>query len=242
MDGCLIIHGLTGTPATVASLKESLMRAGYRVAVPCLAGHGMRVEDLADSTWREWYETVRISFDSLRREVGRVYCAGISLGALLSLKLALDEGWGVRALALLATPLRLSFLEAMAVPLVRYTPLRWLIKSVPKDMEKSVADPDGRVVYAQQSLPAIPTRAVFEISDLQRDIESGLGKIANPILMLHGAGDKVAPKKNIDLVRHGVKSDIVEVAIFPRSRHVITLDYDKDEVARTTVEFFKRFS
>jgi len=242
MDGCLVIHGLTGTPATVASLKESLIRAGYKVAVPCLAGHGMEVEDLAQSNWHQWYETVRISFDSLRREVSRVYCAGISLGALLSLKLALDEGWGIRAMALLATPLRLSTLEAAAVPIVRYSPLRWLIKSVPKDFEKSVADPDGRDIYMRQSLPAIPTRAVFEISDLQREIESELGRIANPILMLHGAGDKVAPRKNIDLVRSRVKSDIFEVVVFPRSRHVITLDYEKDDVARAAVEFFKRFS
>jgi carboxylesterase len=242
MDGCLIIHGLTGTPATVATLKESLMRAGYKVAVPCLAGHGMQVEDLARSSWREWYETVRISFDSLRREVNRVYCTGISLGALLSLKLALDEGWGVRALALLATPLRLSFPESIAVPLVRYSPLRWLIKSVPKDYEKSVADPEGRLVYERQSLPAIPTKAVFEIADLQREVESELGRVTNPILMLHGAGDKVAPRKNIDLVRRRVKSDIVEVAVFPRSRHVITLDYEKEDVARAAVEFFQRFA
>lgn len=202
----------------------------------------MQVEDLAESTWHQWYDTVRVSFDSLRREVNRVYCTGISLGALLSLKLALDEGWGIRALALLATPLRLPLLEAVAVRLVRYSPLRWLIKSVPKDFEKSVADPEGRLVYARQSLPAIPTKAVYQISNLQREIESDLGRIANPILMLHGAGDRVAPKKNIDLMRRGVKSDIFEVVVFPRSRHVITLDYEKEDVARAAVDFFKRFS
>ncbi len=242
MDGCLIIHGLTGTPATVSSLRDGLMKAGFKVSVPCLAGHGAGVGELAGSSWREWYETARIAFDALRREASRVYCAGISLGALLALKLALEEGWGVRAMALLATPLRLAFPQNLAVPLVRYSPLRWLIRSVPKDWEKSVADPEGRRVYEQMSLPTIPARAVFEISDLQKDISAELQRIANPILMLHGRGDRVAPRSNIDIVRKGVKSDIVEVVVFPRSRHVITLDYEKDEVARATVEFFQRFA
>lgn len=242
MDGCLVIHGLTGTPATVSSLTDGLLKAGYRVSVPCLAGHGSTVEELASTTWRQWYETVRISFDALRREVGRVYCAGISLGALLAMKLALDEGWGIRAMALLATPMRLGFPESMAVPLVRYSPLRWLIKSVPKNWERSVADPEGRNIYKQMSLPAIPTNSVFEISDLQRDISAKLSEITNPILMLHGSGDEVAPQKNIDIVRRGVKSDIVEVVVFPGSRHVITLDCEKEDVARATVDFFGRFA
>ena len=241
MDGCLVIHGLTGTPATVASLKDNLLKAGYQVSVPCLAGHGMSVDDLSASTWQQWYDTVRISYDALRRDVARVYCAGISLGSLLAMKLAIDEGWGVRALALMATPLKLRFPESVAVPIVRHTPLKWLIKAVPKNYEKSVACPEGREAYAQTSLPMIPTKAIFEIADLQREIAADLGRIANPILILHGKGDRVAPLKNIDLVRRGVKSDIVEVAVFPRSRHVITMDYDKDEVARTTVDFFRRF-
>ncbi len=242
MDGCLVIHGLTGTPATAATLIDGLLRAGYRVSAPCLAGHGSTVEELGRSTWREWYNTVRISFEALRREVGRVYCAGMSLGALLALKLAIDEGWGVRALALLGTPLKVSLLNRFLIPTVRYTPLRWVVKNVPRDLELSIADPEGQLLYDQISLDLLPSQAVFQLADLQQEVSRDLSRVANPILMLHGQKDRIAPMRNLDLVRRTVKSDIVEVAVFPRSRHVITLDYDREDVVRTTIDFFKRFA
>ncbi len=242
MDGCLIIHGLTGSPATVASLRDAFIKAGYSVSVPCLAGHGYSVDELARTTRKEWYHTVRIAFDAMRREVDRVFCAGISLGSLLAMRLAMDEGWGVRALALLSTPLKLSFFESSAVRMVRYTPLRWLVHSVSKDLKRSVADPDGQRRYRELSLPKLPSNAVFEISDLQKEILANLHRITNPILLLHGENDTVAPKKNVELVKNGVRSDIVESIILPNSRHIITLDYDKADAARAVLNFFSNFA
>lgn len=240
--GCLVIHGLTGTPATVAILQQKLIAADFRVVAPCLAGHGGTVEELGNTSWRDWYETVRIAFGTLRREVEKVYYAGISLGALLGLKLALDEGWGVRAMALLSTPLALSWLERAAIPAVRYSPLRWIIRSVPKDYARSVGDREGRRIYKEFSLPAIPTRSVYEITKLQRFLAGELHRVSNPILLAHGKGDCVAPLKNVRMVKDLVASDIVETAIFPQSRHVLTLDVDREMVASTVVDFFKRFA
>ncbi len=240
-SGCLVIHGLTGTPATVASINTPLLEAGYRVATPCLAGHGGSLADLAASRWEEWYETVRIAYAQLRREVGRVFYAGISLGALLGLKLAIDEGWGVRGLALIGTPLALGPLERLAVPLVRHSPLKWLIRSVPKDFERSVRDPEGRHQYSAFSLPAIPTRAVFEIDDLARAVRADLGRVSNPLLLLHGRHDTVAPLANLDLVEGLVASDAVERRIFEDSAHVVTMDSEQGAAAQSIIDFFARF-
>ncbi|MFH0800754.1 MAG: alpha/beta fold hydrolase [Pseudomonadota bacterium] len=242
MNGCLLIHGLTGTPATVSVVRNALLASGFKVAAPCLAGHGGSVDELARSGWRDWYDTVRIAFQTLRRETERVYCAGISLGALLALKLALDEGWGVRALALMATPLELSWPTRAALSIVRHSPLRWGIFKVPKNLDQSVADPEGRMRYSELSLPAIPASSAFELSDLQKEIRGQLSSLSNPILMLHGQGDLVAPIRNVELIKGMVASDIVEKMILPRSRHVITMDYEKDQVAKAVVDFFKKFA
>lgn len=242
MNGCLLVHGLTGTPATLATVQSALLAADFRVSNPCLAGHGMTVNELANSTWNDWYETVHIAYQNLRREVSKVYCVGISLGALLCLKLALDEGWGVRALGLIATPLQLSLPSRLAIPAVKWTPLKWAIKRIPKNLEKSVADPEGQRLYEEFSLPSIPVEAIFEITKLQHLLKSELHRITNPILMLHGKGDKVAPQINVGLVKKLVASDIVESVILPRSRHVISMDFDKEIVASSIVDFFKRFA
>lgn len=242
MNGCLVIHGLTGTPGTVAVLHDALLAAGFRVAAPCLAGHGIDVQDLAASNWDQWYATVRVAFEALRRDVDRVYCAGTSLGALLAMQLALDEGWGVRAMALMATPLTFSWKNRLAAAAIRYSPLRWVVRAVPKNMELSIADPEGRERYEELSLPMIPVSSIFEITKAQHYLRTRLSRLTNPLLLLHGGQDVVAPLENLEIVKQGVKSDIVESVILPRSRHIITLDYEKERVALETVDFFRRFA
>lgn len=241
MHGCLLIHGLSGTPACVSPLREPLTKAGFHVAAPCLKGHGGTLSDLAESTWQDWYATVRISYSELKRYCEKVYYAGISLGALLGLKLALDEGWGVNSLAVLSTPLVLSNLERFAVPAVRYSPLRLIIKSVKKDWEKSVFDPEGRRIYQETSLPRVPVPCVYQICELQDIILRGLRRVENPLLAIHAKNDKVAPPKNVPLLRKRVSSNVFESLILEKSEHVITLDVEKDIIASKIVEFFLRF-
>lgn len=241
-SGCVVIHGLTGTPGTVSNIRKALLAAGYRVNAPCLAGHGGTVEDLAKVTWQDWYKTARIAYQALRKDCDRVFCVGTSLGALLSLKLAIDEGHGLKAIGCMATPLRLSFLENIAVKFVKYTVLRDVIKTIPKDWEKSVADEEGREEYERHSLPEIPTNAVYEITRLQSVVLSGLSKLKSPVLIMHGRHDHVAPIFNVNLLRRRIRSRKVEVRIFENSRHVISMDYDRDDVAKTTVEFFNKFA
>lgn len=241
MYGCLVVHGLTGTPLTVASLQEKLLSRGFRVITPCLAGHGTTVEDLARVSWQDWYETVRIAYAELKRSVEKVYYVGMSLGALLGLKLANDEGWGVRALALVGTPLVLTHFEKMAVPLVKYTPLRFAIHSVKKDLEKSVGDPEGRTIYKAASLPRIPVNAVYELVALQKVVSRELKNVTNPILLVHARHDRVAPPKNVELIKKSVSSDIIETFYLENSEHVVTMDREKDAASEKVVEFFKKF-
>lgn len=241
MRGCVVVHGFTGTPPTVSSVKDRLINGGYTVAAPCLAGHGGSLNDLAGATWRDWYETVRIAYTELRRSSEKVYYCGISLGALLGLKLALDEGWGVRALALMGTPIVLTRFERLAIPLVRYTPLRFALHSVPKDYSKTVADPKGLELYKGMSNDRIPVSAVYQIVELQKEIARDLKKVTSPLLLIHARNDKVAPVRNVDIVRRGVSSDIVESAYLERSEHVITMDMEKDVAAQKVVEFFDKF-
>ena len=239
--GCLVIHGLTGTPATVASITHALISSGFRVVAPCLAGHGGTLEDLVQSTWQEWYDTVRIAYNSLRQETDRIFFVGLSMGTLLGLKLAMDEGWGIRALALIGTPLHLGLKSRLAIPLFRYSPLRWIMKSVPKNFEDSVCDPQGRMRYQQLALPVIPVRATFELADLTRVVRADLNRVSNPLLLIHGRHDRVAPPSNVNLVCNQIASGVVETAILERSSHVVTMDFDKEVAARRTIDFFRRF-
>jgi carboxylesterase len=242
MRGCLLIHGLTSTPAAMLPLKEFLISKDFKVSTPLLPGHGGTAEEASKFSWQDWYATVHQAFEELRRDADKVYFAGISLGALLGLKLAIDEGWGIRALALLSLPLKLPFGTRLPLAIVRHTPLKWIMKAVPHHFDDSVAKPEGRKSYKTLASPRISLDAVNQVMLLQKEVRAGLPKISNPILMLFGMRDITAPPYNAKLLQKKISSDVVETEFYARSRHLLTLDWDADAVADRTASFFERFS
>lgn len=242
MNGCLLVHGLTSSPGVMNPMRDVLAQAGYHVEMPLLAGHGGSLDDVARTTWRDWYASLRTSYENLRRDVDKVYCVGLSMGALLGLKLAADEGWGVRALALISTPMKLPPRAQAKYMIVNYTPLRWIIDSVKKDFAMSVALPEGREQYRALALDRMPLAGARQIVKLQRTVKDSLSHVANPVLIVHGEQDPVAPPWNSGIIKSGISSDVVEIITYSRSRHVVTLDWDGGDAALRVADFFKRFS
>lgn len=242
MRGCILVHGLGGTPANVGSVRDKLLGAGYKVVSPCLAGHGGSVNDLSSITWHDWYDTVKTAYMELRRSVEKVYYVGLSMGSLLGIKLALDEGWGIRALALLSPSFKLTRLnQYLVIPLVRYTPLRFVVRSVKKNFEKAVSDLEGRVIFEATSLPRYSGKAVYELRDLQEFLIKDLKKVTNPTLIIHSRNDLITPLSNVDLVKRNIGSGIIETEILNDSTHIITLGKDKEFVGDRVVKFFDKF-
>jgi len=217
------------------------MASDFKVSLPLLPGHGAGVNDLDRITWREWYETVRAAYVELRRDVEKVYLAGLSLGSLLGLKLAMDEGWGIRALALMGLPLKFAFGVRAAIGAIRYSPLHWIVHSIASKWELNVAKPESRELYGQFAPSRVSLHAVYQVMDLQKTLQRELHKISNPLLLLYGKRDVTAPPFNATLARKLVSSDVVETKFFERSRHVLTIDWDEKEVKESILDFFLRF-
>lgn len=240
--GCLVVHGLTGTPANMIHIAETLQASGYVVKAPLLAGHGVNLKTLGESTWQQWYESVLDAYQSLAREVDKIFFAGLSMGALLGLKLAADIGHSLKALVLLAPPFKLRPLfRWVVIPSVRYTPVRFFLKSTAKNFEKSVLDPEGRKIYRQNSLHRMPAPAVFECQDLQRHVAKQLPKITQSLLLIQGRQDHLADPHGLLEIRKKVSSNFVDIVLLDRSAHVVTMDYDREEVSKRVVEFFESF-
>ena len=86
--GVLVVHGFTGTPDSVRPLVHKLHETGFTVSAPLLPGHGTSPEDLKTKTAKDWFGHVEKSFFELKEKVDTVFVAGLSMGALLTLKLA----------------------------------------------------------------------------------------------------------------------------------------------------------
>ena len=62
--GILLVHGFTGSPASMRPWAEYLNQRGYTVKVPLLPGHGTTPEDLNLVKWEEWPAKVCLLYTS----------------------------------------------------------------------------------------------------------------------------------------------------------------------------------
>jgi len=237
--GCLLVHGFTATPDEMRPLGEALAARGFPVRAVRLAGHGTEVADLAGTRWTDWFASVTEGADRLRREVPALAVAGMSLGALLALHLAATRPAEVSALVLCGTPLELGGAGVRWLPLLARIPCiarRWA--TIPKPGGPDIADPAVRA--ASRSYRAMPLGAVLELLRLQAVVRGEVGRVTQPALLLHGRHDHSVPLANLERVRRSLGSRLIESHVLERSWHVVTLDYDRDEVARLAADFLGR--
>lgn len=237
--GCLLVHGFTATPEEMRPLGEALAARGFPVRAVRLAGHGTEVADLARTRWQDWFASVVEGAAALRAEVACVAVVGMSLGALLALHLAAMRPVDVEALVLCGTPLRLSDPRLRLLPLAARVP--WIARrfaTIPKRSGPDIADPVVRA--ASRSYRVMPLAAVVELLRLQGIVRREVARVTQPALLLHGRHDHSAPVANLELLRQCLRSRLVEAHVLERSWHVITLDYDRAEMACLAGDFLAR--
>ena len=83
----------------------------------------------------------------------------------------------------------------------------------------------------------MPLAAIVQLLRLQAVVRSELARVTQPVLLLHGRHDHSVPVANVDFLRQRLGSPRIEAHVLERSWHVVTLDYDRDEVIRLTIDF-----
>src|SRR5207237_8265420 len=86
-DACLLLHGLTGSPAEMRPVGDALAAAGFRAVAPLLPGHGTTPEDLSKTTRADLELAAQSALLSLAG-ARRVFLCRLSVGALLSIRVA----------------------------------------------------------------------------------------------------------------------------------------------------------
>lgn len=237
-SGVLLLHGFTGTPDSMRHIANHLHQAGYSVLAPLLEGHGTTPENLAETNWQDWYYSASESFKNLKKENKKVFVAGLSLGALLALKLAMDHPDEISAISCYATPLHLQSWAEMVLPVTNYPPFNYLWK-FQKKWKIDIKDPIAKRNF--WNYDRMPLSCVRSITELQKNISDYLHKIECPTLLMHSRHDSTAPYHSMLEVAEKISSEITEMITLENSFHVITVDYDKDLVAKKTKDFFNRF-
>lgn len=239
-DACLLLHGLTGSPAEMRPVGEALARAGFRAVGPLLPGHGTTPEDLYTVTGEEMVRAAESALLSLQG-ARRVYLCGLSMGALLALHLA-ARSWVREGLPDFAA-------IALLAPAIQFTGSTWIFANVlgrlpalPFIVGKGARDLQGadeRVPVADGSYGGIPLRWGPELRALSVRALQLAPRVRAPALILHGALDKTVSPAGSRRLAQKLASSRVELQLFPRSGHVLPLDVESAEVCSAVVRFFQ---
>lgn len=228
-DACLLLHGLTGTPAEVRPVGEALAQSGFRAIGPLLPGHGTSPEDLYTVTRGEMLRAAESAFASVA-DARRVFLCGLSMGSLLSLHLAAHHA--VAGLALLAPAIDFLGATWLFTEVLGRLPALPFIVGKTRDLEKPGEIADG-------SYRAIPLRWGPELHELSRYGLRLAHRVRAPALIVQGACDKTVAPAGAQKLLRALASPHKELRVLPRSGHVLPLDVESDEVCRLVVQHFR---
>jgi len=252
--GVLLIHGLTGTPSEMHILARGLNRAGFSVYGMQLAGHCGTEKDLIATNWRDWDRSVCEAADFFSRQVDAMFIGGLSMGAVLSLKYAADhpgrvkgvgvygvtfcyDGWSIpfyaRKFGFLSRLLKkLGLFQNRAF--IERPPYGVKDERIRKSVEENMRSGDS----TKAGLLGNPWPAIAEMVSLNRIVKKLLPRITAPCLIMHAANDDIADiRSNGRLVEKKV-AGLTEFVPLANSYHLITIDRDRREVIKRSVEFF----
>jgi carboxylesterase len=253
--GVLLSHGITGAPAEMKPLVRKLAAAGFAVSCPALAGHCSTLRDLKQTRWTDWYASLEAALRELRERCNRVFVSGLSMGALMALKLAADHPDSVNGVATLSATFFYDgwnvpqFRQRFLLPIALYTPIRYLYSwhepapyGIKDDRLRNIisavyASDEAQMpaTYGYSEFPGVTIRETFRlINAVKRDLR----RITAPLLIVHATEDDMATLENARFLASQVASKDVHTYFVDDTYHVLTLDRRKHDVAQRVTEFF----
>ncbi|GAA5103585.1 alpha/beta hydrolase [Wohlfahrtiimonas larvae] len=251
--GVLLIHGLTGTPNEMRITAKGLNRAGCYVYAMQIAGHCGDEADLNATTYSDWYQSVVDAAQKLKKEVDHLFVGGLSMGAVLALKLAAEEPKMVDGVICYATTFKydgwsmpfyakhffflLTWFKRLGIfqdkKFAEEPPYGLKDEKIRQAVSSSMLDGDS----AAAGLANNPYPALAEMLYLSRDVKAKLPKVTAPTLIMHSSNDDIASvKSNAKVIEDNV-SGPTTLVLLEDSYHLITIDRERKFVIQQTVEF-----
>lgn len=242
--GVLLLHGLTGTAAEMAPVAEAL-GGRYPLWLARVAGHETSVAELARTSWRDWYASAERGIDALLTTAPRVVVIGLSMGAMLAIRVAAERSDRVAGVALLSpaialrrswvrwlsTPFRILGAADARLPIVQ----RLLAPLVMTKGGSDIADLDVRSRHP--GYRQVPLRALLNLLALQRLAWEAAPALRPPALVIHAKHDHTCPIEAARLLFARLGSRTKRMVELDQCFHVVTVDCERARVV-TELERF----
>jgi len=225
----LLLHGFTGTSADVRMLGRFLEKKGYTSYAPHYRGHGVPPEQLIETGPKDWWEDVRKGYETLKEKgYEKIAVAGLSLGGVLGLKLAMNVP--LLGVVTMCSPMTMRTTEIMFQGVLKYA----------KEYKK-IEGKNGEQI--QLELEAIRQKGMPSLLDLQKfvhDVRQDLDLIYAPILVIQSRNDEIINPESAHIIYENVESLDKKLIWFEESGHVVTLDREKDKLHQDVFQFLEK--
>ncbi|HSN03328.1 MAG TPA: alpha/beta fold hydrolase [Acidimicrobiales bacterium] len=227
--GVLVLHGFTGSPASMRPLAEALAAAGYSVELPRLPGHGTSVADMKTTGWSDWTAAALAAYDDLAARSESVAVVGLSMGGGLTAHVAQHREV---AACVYINPL------VKPVDAELYRGLEELLAAGVEEFE-SIGEDIKKEGVSEAAYPATPLVCAKSLFDGVVELHENLSRISAPGLLLQSREDHVVTADNGDALLERVSGPLERIWL-EDSYHVATLDNDRPLVESATVSFLAR--
>ena len=236
----LLVHGFSSNPWLFHKHIPLFEKAGYDVIAPRLPGHGTSPEAFMKSSFTQYYKCVEETLKTYRHEYSQLHVVGISMGGLLTLKLAEEHSTGSYApdsITTLAAPVKLSDPRLWLVRM-----LSWIKPRMTGEWDP-VRESDGGECWLGYNDLFLPQ--AYSIAMAMIRIRPRLKEITLPHLLIHAKGDKDAPFENVWEIASSTSSAHQEVWVpdlseWDHSRHSLFLYNSQIEPLSNRILSFHR--
>ena len=230
--GVLLVHGFTGSPASMRPWGEFLHSKGYTVRVPLLPGHGTQPEDLNKVKWQEWPRKIESELRELQESCSKIFVFGLSMGGGLTLYTTQNHLEKISGIVLVNPMIHIPHV----------TPTMAKILSKFQKMRSAVGNDIKRKNVTEYAYDANPIVGIYELTKMLKVTRANLAKVSIPTLLFHSTEDHVLPVSNTEIILEGISSKDKERVELTNSYHVATLDHDMEIIFEKSLTFVKERS
>ena len=222
----LLLHGFTGSSADVRMLGRFLEKHGYTSHAPHYKGHGVPPEELIVTNPNEWWQDVINGYNTLKQAgYEEIAVAGLSLGGVFSLKLALEKP--VKGVVTMCSPMTMRTTDIMFEGVIDYA------KQYKKQQGKSEQEIELEIeAIKKQGMASLP-----QLQQLINDVRQMIDLLYAPILIIQSRHDNVVNPDSANIIFNTVESIDKKLSWYEQSGHVITLDKERDQLHEEVLTF-----
>ncbi|MCB0326516.1 MAG: alpha/beta fold hydrolase [Bdellovibrionales bacterium] len=231
-DCVLMVHGFTGSPATLKNLaKEIHFQLGMSILAPLLPGHGTTPQDLNQVTWQDWVEEIEEHYGKALKKYKKVHLLGLSTGGTICVEVHKRNPGRASSICLLSPAYR-----------IRPAILQWLsylFMMLPNAILLGSKKKEGIPPLGDVSYSEYPFRSVKQFLRICRRMLWVRKDEHLPVLVIASQQDEIIDPASADFFYSKFPHPKSKLVKLYRSSHIITLGSEKKRVFKEVISFLQ---